>query len=411
MPSTHLHISRQSTVSGVIQSLPSSKSVSNRALLIDALTNFRCNLLHLSSARDTKLMHELIRSTDTVINVKDAGTTMRFLTAYFGVTGQHRVLTGTDRMKERPIRLLVDALRSIGVDISYQGKEGFPPIEVKGFNTQASEEVNIRGDISSQYISALMMIAPALPKGLTICLEGKVGSKPYLEMTAALMGHFGVTPDFRDTTIRIDPAAYQPRSYRIESDWSAISYWYAVAALATEADLFLPDVVAEALQGDRVITDIMQPLGVKSIFENGGLRLQHQSITTKSIKLDFTDCPDLAQTILPVCSVLGVKGEFTGLESLRIKETDRIAALQAELKKIGAALEETTVGWSLVPGKGGDQQLFVHTYHDHRMAMGFAPLATRMDVIIEDPDVVQKSYPAFWEDLGAVGFRIRSEES
>lgn len=411
MPSTHLHISRQPAVSGIIQSLPSSKSVSNRALLIDALTNFRCNLLHLSSARDTKLMYELIRSTDTVIDVKDAGTTMRFLTAYFSVTGQHRVLTGTERMKERPIRLLVDALRSIGVEIGYLGKEGFPPIEVKGFKTQALEEVSIRGDVSSQYISALMMIAPALPKGLTISLEGKVGSKPYLEMTAALMGHFGVTPDFRDATIRIGPAAYHPRSYRIESDWSAISYWYAVAALATEADLFLPDVVTEALQGDRVITGIMQPLGVRSIFEKGGLRLQHQPITSKSIKLDFTDCPDLAQTILPVCSVLGVKGEFTGLESLRIKETDRIAALQAELKKIGAALEETTRGWSLVPGKVGDQQLFIHTYHDHRMAMGFAPLATRMEVNIADPDVVQKSYPAFWEDFGAVGFRIRSEES
>lgn len=406
----HLDISRQSTVSGTVPSLPSSKSISNRALVINALTNFKSELQHLSSARDTVLMNQLIRSQDHVIDVRDAGTTMRFLTAYFGITGQNKLLTGTERMKERPIRLLVDSLRQLGVSVSYKGIEGFPPIEVAGFSAQQAEEISIQGDVSSQYISALMLVAPALPKGLTVHLEGKIGSRPYLEMTASLMEYFGIKPDFKGNTIRIEHGNYQPRTYRVEADWSAISYWFSLAAVAEKAEILLPGVTSNSLQGDRVIVEIMKPLGVKSSFGPDGLTLQHQGQEVRSISQDFRDCPDLAQTILPVCAVLGVSGEFTGLESLRIKETDRIAALQTELSKIGAALAEFNNRWTLTPGKVPSGKPFFNTYHDHRMAMGFAPLAARMDISIEDASVVQKSYPTFWDDMSALGFNIKFQE-
>ena len=337
----------------------------------------------------------------------DAGTTMRFLTAYFGIKGSNKILTGTARMKERPIGLLVDALRAIGVKIEYLERDGFPPIEVKGFEGQKVDEVAIPGNVSSQYISALMMTGPALPRGLRIKLTGKVGSRPYIDMTAALMKHFGVEAEFRGDTIHVKHSGYKGSPYRVEGDWSGASYWFAFTALATEASLYLPGVTDKSLQGDRAIVDIMKRLGTTATFDSNGARLE-KSGSERSIEWDFTDCPDLAQTVLPVCAAKGVVGTFTGMESLYIKETDRVAALRAELAKIGAAIVEPKQGvWRLEPGRiEGVKHIEIETYHDHRMAMGLAPLATMMDVTIKAPEVVNKSYPGFWEDVKAVGFSI-----
>ena len=403
-----IDILKNSSLQGNVRSLPSSKSLSNRALIINALMKNPGKLENISIARDTQLMQSLLTTPNHVIDVMDAGTTMRFLTAYFAVTGQSKVLTGTDRMKERPIHLLVDALRMLGVTITYVGKEGFPPIEIKGFSQQLINRISIRGDVSSQFISALMMVAPVLPKGLTIQLEGKVGSLPYLRMTAELMGLFGMRPEIKDQQIVVTSGPYRPAAYRIEPDWSAASYWFAFTALAESADILLPDVDSYALQGDQVIVEIMNQLGVKAAFQKEGLRLTKTNLNTGTLVWDFSNCPDLAQTVLPVCAAKKIAGEFKGLESLRIKETDRITALLNELAKIGARLEETGKGtWNLVPGKtpASFKKISINTYHDHRMAMGFAPWATLTDVEIESPDVVQKSYPGFWEDMKVVGFR------
>lgn len=367
----------------------------------------RGTLENLSSARDTQLMQSLLTTPDRGIDVMDAGTTMRFLTAYFAVTGQFKLLTGTDRMKERPIHLLVNALRTLGVTINYTGKEGFPPIEIKGFARQLTNQIAIRGDVSSQFISALMMVGPVLPMGLTINLEGKVGSLPYLKMTAELMGLFGIKPEMSDQEILIPSGNYKPTTYCVEPDWSSASYWFAFTALSESSDILLPKVGSKALQGDRVIVEIMSQLGVKADFTEDGLHLTKVKSSTTNLAWDFTNCPDLAQTVLPVCAAKNIQGEFTGLESLRIKETDRIAALQSELAKIGAGLKEEKGSWKLIPGTLPANRPRFNTYHDHRMAMGLAPLATRMDISIESPDVVKKSYPAFWEDMKAFRFTIQ----
>lgn len=352
-------------------------------------------------------MQKLVGSTDSTIDVMDAGTTMRFLTAYFAVTNQKKVMTGTARMKERPIGLLVDALRTLGVEITYKEKEGFPPHQIHGFKAQLTREVSVPGNVSSQYISALMMIAPALPEGLTIRLTGKVGSKPYIDMTGTLMKHFGVSYEMGTDFVRIPPAKYKGADYRVEADWSAASYWFAFAALSEKASLHLPGVVSQSLQGDRAIVDIMEKLGVTAQFDPTGATLTKKS-GAKELTWDFTDCPDLAQTVLPVCAATGVTGYFTGMESLFIKETDRIDALQRELAKIGATLTEPNKGnWKIEPGKiTPNLKPVFDTYHDHRMAMGLAPLATLMDVTIKEPDVVNKSYPGYWEDLKRVGFDL-----
>jgi len=404
---TSIQIKRTVVLKGEAALLPASKSISNRALIINALAGGRSVLHNLSDANDTQLMLRLVNATDKVIDVEDAGTTMRFLTAYFSITKQQKILTGTARMKERPIAILVDALRKLGVEIEYLEKEGFPPHEIKKFNEQKTNDIRIRGDVSSQYISALMMVAPVLPTGLTLALEGKVGSRPYIEMTASLMKHFGVNTNVLADRIVIPHQSYKPEPFTVESDWSAASYWFAFAALAEKADLVLPKLLSNSLQGDSAIAKIMDDLGVKSQFENGLLKLSKKD-SKKELHYDFTDCPDLAQTVSVVCAAKSIKGYFTGLESLRIKETDRIKALQNELRKIGADLrEEDTEHWTLIPSRSMPSEASFLTYKDHRMAMAFAPLATLMDVEIERPDVVKKSYPNFWNDMKAVGFGVQ----
>lgn len=402
-----LFIKQHSSLKGEVKRLPSSKSLSNRALILQSMAGSLSVVSNLSDARDTVLMNKLVGTTEKVVDVMDAGTTMRFLTAYFSIKGDSKVMTGTARMKERPIGLLVDALRAIGVKIDYLEREGFPPIEIKGFTGQQTDQVTIPGNVSSQYISALMMTGPALPKGLRIKLAGKVGSRPYIDMTAALMKHFGVEAEFRDDTIYIKHSSYKANPYRVEGDWSGASYWFAYTALAKDASIYLPGMADKSLQGDRAIVDIMEKLGTKAVFDGNGAMLS-KAASEKEIEWDFTDCPDLAQTVLPVCAAKGVRGTFTGLESLYIKETDRVAALRSELGKIGAKIVEPRKGvWVLEPGTvAGIKHIEIETYHDHRMAMGLAPLATMMDVTIKAPDVVNKSYPGYWEDVKAVGFSI-----
>ncbi len=406
---SHLSISINKQLSGTITKLSSSKSISNRALILKALCENQSVVSNLSDARDTQTMNRLITSNEKLIDVLDAGTTMRFLTAYFAITNKHKVLTGTARMQERPIGILVDALRLLGATVDYLEKDGFPPIETKGFSTQKVDALTIPGNVSSQYISALMMVAPTLPKGLTITLTGKMGSVPYFQMTAALMEQFGVTCDIdlENQQIRIAPANYKPTNITVEADWSAISYWYGFTALAEEATITLPNVSEKSLQGDRVIVEIMGRLGVTSTFKNNQLFLSKKDAATE-LTWNFKDCPDLAQTVLPVCAAKGITGTFTGLESLRIKETDRIAALQTELGKIGATLTERETGcWTLAPGKVSSEEIIINTYHDHRMAMGLAPLASLTNLKIESPEVVNKSYPGFWDDMRNVGFKIK----
>ena len=402
--SNSITLYKQNTITGTVKNLPSSKSISNRAIILDALVGSTSSLLNLSDANDTHLMRKLIVSEAHELNVEDAGTTMRFLTAFCAITGRNKVITGTDRMKQRPIGILVDALRKLGAEIEYLEKEGFPPVKTKGFKGQLTSELSIRGDVSSQYISALMMVAPLLPQGLRLKFEGKVTSRPYIEMTASLINQFGVSCRLGEKEIHILHEKYTPTQLTIEPDWSAASYWFAFVALAERAEIELPNMTMKSLQGDRVIVDIMEILGVKSDPKENGLLLSKVD-HKKEIVWDFTHCPDLAQTVAVVCAAKGIKGIFTGLDSLRIKETDRIKALQQELEKLGATIIEINGSWVLTPSdKRSFKTLSFNTYLDHRMAMAFAPLAALTDVTIEDPAVTRKSYPKFWEDVKMMGF-------
>lgn len=385
---------------------PASKSESNRVLIIDALTGHNSDLTNLSNARDTQTMIRLLKSDEHVLDVIDAGTTMRFLTAYLSIKGRESILTGTKRMCERPIKLLVDALRQLGAVIGYMQQDGYPPLEVMAFNKEnvKTNRLKIKGDVSSQYITALLMVAPELPQGLILELEGKVGSKPYIAMTLSLMKHFGVDADWQGNIITIPSQNYVPASYRVESDWSAASYWFAAVALCSEGELEILGYHQTSLQGDHVITEIMENCGVATVFTPQGLQLSKKE-HVDSFSWDFTDCPDLAQTVVVVCAAKGITCTLTGLESLRIKETDRIAALQNEIRKFGADLIEIEkdVTYKVVPSNFHASGQFVNTYKDHRMAMAFAPLCLLGDITIEAPEVTAKSYPHFWEDLKAVG--------
>jgi 3-phosphoshikimate 1-carboxyvinyltransferase len=388
--------------------LPSSKSESNRALIINALAKGKDNLSNLAEARDTQTMMRLLASDDAVADVIDAGTTMRFLTAYFAVTGQKKTMTGTPRMCERPIGILVDALRSLGADIDYLNKEGYPPLQLNGFQFAGNKNLSIRGDVSSQYISAILMIAPLLPEGLILTITGELGSKPYIEMTIQQMKSFGitVTPDWDNMTITVPAQQYEVIPYAIESDWSGASYWFAIVALSEfeDVELELLGLKENSLQGDSVITDIMSHLGVKSEYTGRGFKLTKIPADT-SLAWDFTNCPDLAQTVCVVAAAKNIPLTLTGIESLKVKETDRVYALQTELAKIGGSLVEVEKNHEYLLTANGEAikaDTSIHTYDDHRMAMAFAPLALVSDITIEEPDVVVKSYPSFWKHLAKI---------
>ena len=390
--------------------LASSKSESNRALIINALCGFKGSLENLSSARDTQTMIRLLKEDREVADVLDAGTTMRFLTAYFASKGSKKLMTGTSRMQERPIGILVDALRTIGVEIDYKKNDGYPPHQIHSFEYQIADEVNLRGDVSSQYISALLLIAPTLPKGLKINLIGEVGSIPYITMTIQLMASFGVkvNADWLAKTLIIKPQNYKPVTYKIESDWSGASYWYSVVALSrfegTQIELL--GLKQHSLQGDSAIVDIMRSLGVESTFTETGVLLTKIE-SKESFEWDFAHCPDLTQTVAVICVAKNVEAKFTGIESLKIKETDRVLALQNELKKVGGDLVEIEKNYLYqIKANPAIEKIeivpFFDTYDDHRMAMAFAPLGMLIDLEIEEKEVVVKSYPEFWQHLKEV---------
>lgn len=390
---------------GVVN-LTSSKSESNRALLINALSGNLLELKNLSAARDTQTMMRLMQNPGDVWDVIDAGTTMRFCTALLGVTGTGQTITGTPRMCQRPIGLLVNALRKLGAEITYLGNDGYPPLQIQGIQEQKTNTIEIPGNISSQFISALLMIGPALPKGLNLKLTTEVFSRPYIEMTLGLMKRFGVSATWEGDTIAIAPQTYRAGSYTIESDWSGASYWYSMAALNPDTDLVLTGLREDSLQGDQEIVGIMAKMGVKTVYTPEGAHLTKTQESAKEISINFKTCPDLAQTVLVTAALKGVTLHMTGLESLRIKETDRIAAMQTELKKLGATLTESGSSWTMTPGAVPQEIEAIETYDDHRMAMAFAPVAQVQDITIHDPAVVQKSYPAYWDDLKSVGFQI-----
>ncbi len=412
------------TTKGTVQ-LTGSKSECNRALIIEALSNGKVKVENISDAADAQTLSEVLsrksevlsqKANDSGLETQDlklvdigpAGTAMRFLTAYFTLQDEEVILTGSARMKQRPIGVLVDALRELGAQIDYVENEGFPPIKLKGSLAQQSNKVSIKGNISSQYITALLLIAARLPLGLELHIEGDLTSRPYVEMTLAMLQTAGIQHKWVDNVISIEPQEFKPTSIYIEPDWSAASYWYAIAALSDEAELFLPGLTQYSLQGDSVITEIMANFGITSQFKDGGVYLQKEVKPVFRKIFDMKECPDLAQTVIVVCAALGHEATFTGLETLKIKETDRIKALQNELAKIGVKLVEKGQVYKLdCSEKQIPDRIFVNTYDDHRMAMAFAPLALVVpEVEIEDADVVEKSYPAFWKDLEKAGFEV-----
>ncbi len=393
-------------IQGVVN-LTSSKSESNRALLMNALSGNLLTLENLSAARDTQTMMRLFKEKSDHWDVLDAGTTMRFCTAYLGVNGKGETITGTPRMQERPIGLLVDALIKLGAQISYLKKDGYPPMRIEGITDQKSHQIQIPGNVSSQFISALLMIGPVLPKGLALELTTEVFSRPYIEMTLAMMKNFGVESLWDDNIISIAPQSYQAKSYRIESDWSGASYWFSMAALNQDTKLKLTGLKENSLQGDQQIVNIMQQMGLETRYDHEGVNLVNTGNFQRNISLDFKTCPDLAQTVMVTAALKGISLKMTGLESLRIKETDRIAAMTAELQKIGSTLLEEESTWTLEPGTLPEKISSIKTYDDHRMAMAFAPVCQLSSLKIEDPEVVNKSYPAFWDDLKSVGVVIK----
>jgi 3-phosphoshikimate 1-carboxyvinyltransferase len=387
--------------------LPASKSLSNRALIINALTDSPLPLNNLSDCDDTKVMREAFIANAPVIDIGAAGTAMRFLTAYFAGKEAVVTLTGTDRMKKRPIKPLVDALCSLGAKIEYVDNEGFPPLRIYG-KTLSGGKVALDGGLSSQYISALMMMAPLMTNGLEVCLSGNIVSRPYIEMTLKMMAHFGVETEWKENNIIIKPQRYKAREFTVESDWSAASYWYEIAALMQETNTFiLTGLTANSWQGDSKIAAIFGLLGIESRFVSKGVEIRHNrgASLPPFFEYDFTDIPDLAQTLVVTMCCLGIKFRFTGLQSLRIKETDRIAALQHEMKKLGYLLkdsDDSVLEWN---GKICEKEKcpVISTYHDHRMAMSFAPAGLLIKgLTIENKDVVSKSYPQFWEEFNKI---------
>ena len=397
--------------------LPASKSISNRALIIHALTGGNVMPENLSDCDDTKVIIRALSHRPEVIDIKAAGTAMRFMTAYLSVTEGEHTITGTERMKHRPIGVLVDALRYLGAEIEYAGEKGFPPLCIRGRQLEGGR-LEIPGNVSSQYISALLMIAPVLSKGLEMKLTGGIVSRPYIDLTLHLMHQFGVSAEWTDIdSITVKPQPYRQRPYTIENDWTAASYWYEVLALTDElgSKVVLPGMMDGSRQGDSAVRYIFSLLGIKTAFaDREADRLTDTTLTRHPCMLnrmdyDFTNQPDLAQTLIATCPVLGIPFHFTGLGSLRIKETDRIEAMKTEMEKLGYILHAdsgTELSWE------GDRcepaaQPVIDTYEDHRMAMSFAPLAIRLGRIgINHPEVVSKSYPHYWNDLRKAGFHI-----
>ena len=401
------------TLTGTI-TLDGSKSIANRVLIVRALSGADFPIERMAGSRDTETLQRLLASDETTLDAGAAGTTFRFLTAYLALQPGEQTLTGSERMKQRPIGVLVDALRELGADIGYLENEGYPPLRI-GAGEITGGDLTISAGTSSQYISALLLIAPTLPKGLNLTLDGKIVSRPYIDMTLNIMAYFGAQTEWEDQTIRVAPTGYTGRPFRVEADWSAASYWYLMAAFADKVALQLDGLYEQSVQGDQAIANIMRGFGIQSTYNDTGVLLEKSLPPRRSLDQDFLRCPDLAQSVAVACAGTGTGGMFTGLETLRIKETDRIAALQTELAKIQVYLSklpphltgDATREYFMLEGEAtfAEAPTFP-TYEDHRMAMAFAPLGMLHPVAIEEPEVVVKSYPAYWDDLRSVGFEI-----
>ena len=379
-----------------------SKSESNRLLILQsAFPNL--SLKNLSNSDDTKYLGKALNGNEKLVDISHAGTAMRFLTAYFAAQqGREVILTGSQRMQNRPISILVDALRSLGADISYEKKEGYPPLRIIGKKIEETR-VCIQGNVSSQYISALLLMAPGLKNGLEVELVGKVTSVPYIKMTLALLSDLGVAYTWEDNLICIEPKAQIKDSViTVESDWSSASYFYSLVALSERGKVTLSSYKKNSLQGDSSLVDIYKHFGLKTYFEDDRITLEKENIKLVSLILDLSDSPDLAQTIAVTCFGLGISCDLSGLHTLKIKETDRLVALQQELEKLGADIRVTDKSLHLKAGSAINQNVLIKTYDDHRMAMAFAPLALKVPIQIEDADVVSKSYTDFWADFEAV---------
>ncbi|MCY2686060.1 3-phosphoshikimate 1-carboxyvinyltransferase [Salinimicrobium sp. TH3] len=388
-------------------SVTGSKSESNRLLILQAQFP-SIQIQNLSNSDDTRVLQTALASLEEVIDIHHAGTAMRFLTAYLASTvGREVILTGSQRMQERPMGILVDALRELGAEISYKSNEGYPPLRIKG-KKLVKNEVKVLANISSQYISALMLIAPGMPEGLHIHLEGKVTSVPYILMTLQLLKQCGISGTFENNKISIEPQKSVPKTeIVVESDWSSASYFYSLAALSNSAEIHLTSYRENSLQGDRNVAEIYQKLGVKTTFLEGEIKLEKTEVLfPKILELDLSNKPDLAQTVAVTCFGLGIEARLTGLHTLKIKETDRLQALKNEIEKLGGEVSITENSLQLSASEEINSNISIDTYNDHRMALAFAPLALKVPIGINNAGVVSKSFPGFWKVMQQLGFSV-----
>ena len=389
-----------------------SKSESNRCLLLQALYP-EISIENLSNSDDADVMRAGLKIQNGEVDIHHAGTAMRFLTGYFASQGGKEVtLTGSQRMTERPVAVLVEALRHLGADIAYEKNEGYPPIRIKG-KKLVNHQVSLPANISSQYISSLLLIAPSLENGLELELIGQITSVPYIKMTLALLSQIGVENTFEENNIKVAPMAkVEPTVLTVESDWSSASYFYSIVAMSEPgSEIRLSSYKRDSLQGDSVLAGIYSDFGVETTFGAYDIHLKKTAESLFSdLKYDLANAPDIAQTIAVTCFGLGIGCHLTGLHTLKIKETDRLEALNVELTKLGANISVTDQSLTLRPSSVTTEKVAIDTYNDHRMAMAFAPLALKTSIIINDAEVVSKSYPDFWEDLKELGFAIRNPE-
>lgn len=394
--------------------LPSSKSISNRLLIIHSLSNSDKPIENISTSDDTIVMQKALHEKRNLINIGHAGTAMRFLTAYFSIIPGERIITGSERMKQRPIKILVDALRILGAEIEYEGNEGFPPLKIKGKNLKGGK-TELNGNISSQYISALLLIAPILKGGLTLHLTGNIISRSYIEMTLKLMEQSGILWSWKGPDIHINEQSYNSERFFVESDWTAASYWYEMLSLSDSGSITLKNLHSESLQGDCILPSWFKGFNIKSKFKGDDVILEKtDSLVPKNLKLNFTENPDLAQTMVVLCVLKNIPFHFTGLKTLKIKETDRIFALKTELAKLGANITEPANGelsWDGSLSLKKDPIPCFSTYTDHRMALSLSPVAMCRDIIIDSPEVVTKSYPLFFKDLVQTGYIVRENKN
>lgn len=396
-------IAKQSSVQ-----ITGSKSESNRLLLLQALYP-TISLGNVSNSDDSVLMTNALSSQSDVIDIHHAGTAMRFLTAYFSIQeGREVTLTGSKRMKERPIQILVEALQELGAEIKYLENAGYPPIKITG-KKLTNSKVSLQANVSSQYISALLLIASKLENGIELHLVGEITSIPYIKMTLSLLDEIGVESSFVGNTITIKPktTSIQPTTLTVESDWSSASYYYSIAALSqVGTEITLSSYKKNSLQGDSVLAEIYKHFGVQTSFKNNTVVLEKISTELKPFTYNLTNAPDIAQTIAVTCFALGMACDLTGLHTLKIKETDRLVALKTEIEKLGGVVNITDKSLHLSASNTIKKFVPITTYNDHRMAMAFAPLALKTPIVIQDAEVVSKSYPTFWDDLESIGFKI-----